>query len=298
MLDASPGILRFTRPDPVPVERLVRDQRVETAVDLLMRICNLCREAQGQALRLAMGVPVEEGQRRAAAAEIVRDHVMKLALGWPAKFGLPPLRLPPDWRHDAPALSVTLFGPAGAPPATLADLRSWLAGSAGAAPALRRIGQCFEGGAADPGLLPAPRPEALFHGAALENSVAGRQHRHPALAALALDDGHGPLWRAVARLYDLDDALRDRLPRAHVFAPGRAVVAATRGAYAVEAVTDAGRVRSLRRVTPTDHLTAPGGILERALAALPADRAGLAPLLLDVLDPCTPVRLSGGARHA
>ena len=51
------------------------------------------------------------------------------------------------------------------------------------------------------------------------------------------------------------------------------------------------------RVTPTDHMLAPGGMLEGALAALPADRAGLAPLVLDILDPCRKVML-GRIHHA
>lgn len=45
------------------------------------------------------------------------------------------------------------------------------------------------------------------------------------------------------------------------------------------------------RVTPTDSLLARGGVLDRTLASLPADKAGLGPLLLDILDPCSPVRL-------
>ena len=45
------------------------------------------------------------------------------------------------------------------------------------------------------------------------------------------------------------------------------------------------------RITPTDHLLAPGGVLAQCLATLPADRAGLAPLMLEILDPCSPVRL-------
>jgi hypothetical protein len=104
--------------------------------------------------------------------------------------------------------------------------------------------------------------------------------------------GHGPLWRATARGYDIAACLADRLPVPRTPAPGSAIVAATRGAFAVTARVDAGRIAAFARVTPTDHLLAPGGILDRTLAALPAEKTGYAPLILDILDPCTPVRLT------
>jgi hypothetical protein len=104
--------------------------------------------------------------------------------------------------------------------------------------------------------------------------------------------GHGPLWRAAARGYDIAACLADRLPVPRTPAPGSAIVAATRGAFAVTARVENGRIAGFARVTPTDHLLAQGGILERTLAALPPEKAGYAPLILDILDPCTPVRLT------
>lgn len=51
------------------------------------------------------------------------------------------------------------------------------------------------------------------------------------------------------------------------------------------------------RMTPTDHLLAPGGILEHSLATLPADSGRLVPVLLALLDPCVPVTVEEAA-HA
>jgi hypothetical protein len=39
-------------------------------------------------------------------------------------------------------------------------------------------------------------------------------------------------------------------------------------------------------------MLAPGGMLMRSLASLPPSKAGLAPLVLNILDPCVPVTLT------
>ncbi len=51
------------------------------------------------------------------------------------------------------------------------------------------------------------------------------------------------------------------------------------------------RLTAFTRVTPTDHLPAPGRVPEQSLATLPAEKTGLAALVPDILDPCSPVRL-------
>ncbi len=74
---------------------------------------------------------------------------------------------------------------------------------------------------------------------------------------------------------------------------GVAAVQAARGAYALRLVQEGGVVTAIARRTPTDHQLAPGGPLERALAALPADGRALAPLVLALHDPCIPVTVTG-----
>ena len=59
------------------------------------------------------------------------------------------------------------------------------------------------------------------------------------------------------------------LPEPRVTAQGVAMVPAARGTYAVSAQAQDGRVTQFRRATPTDHMLAPGGIMQRSLASLP-----------------------------
>ena len=40
-------------------------------------------------------------------------------------------------------------------------------------------------------------------------------------------------------------------------------------------------------------MLAPGGILEHSLATLPASKHDQAALVVDILDPCVPIRLEG-----
>ena len=99
------------------------------------------------------------------------------------------------------------------------------------------------------------------------------------------------LWRVVARSYDLQ-ALIDGAPlTAYSPEPGLAHVPATRGSYTVRAEHDGTLVTAFSRVTPTDHLQAPCGVLDQTFASLPATRAGLVPLIMDILDPCAPIRV-------
>ncbi len=134
-------------------------------------------------------------------------------------------------------------------------------------------------------------PERLWSSAPAENSVAARVASLPAMKGIAEARGRGPLWRAAARLNDLENVIAGGLPSVASTRPGEAVVPAARGSYGVRIETKAGFVTEFQRVTPTDHLLAENGALDRALANLPAHKAGLGPLLLDILDPCSPVRL-------
>jgi hypothetical protein len=88
----------------------------------------------------------------------------------------------------------------------------------------------------------------------------------------------------------VEAALTGALPSVET-RPGEAIAPAARGTYGIRLTVERGRVTAFSRVTPTDQLLAPDGILDRALATLPPYKAGLGPLLLDILDPCSPVRL-------
>ena len=287
---ARPG-LAATRAPELPVEKLLLGKTIEEAADLLPRLFNLCREAQGLCARLAFGLPGETAQRP-LAREILRDHLLKIHVTWPGHYGFPPDPLPADWAAGGAPLALALFGPSRAMPATPADFLSFLGSGTPLARVLARIEASFAPGEADTGWLPSLTSRTAFLKDSAENSVAGRHAFHPVMRWIAETRGHGPLWRATARGYDIAACLSDRLPVPRTPAPGSAIVAAARGSYAVTARIDGGRISAFARVTPTDHLLAPGGILDRTLAALPAEKTGYAPLLLDILDPCTPVRLT------
>jgi hypothetical protein len=294
--DPAQASLAATRAPELPVEKLLLGKTVEEAAALLPRLFNLCREAQGLCARLAFGLPGETAQGP-LAREILRDHLLKVHVTWPGHYGFSPDPLPADWAAGGAPLAPALFGASREMPATPADFLSFLGGGTPLGHILSRIDASFAPGEADSGWLPSLTSRTAFFKDAAENSVAGRHAFHPVMRWIAETRGHGPLWRAAARGYDIAACIADRLPAPRTPAPGCAIVAATRGSYAVTARVEAGRIAAFARVTPTDHLLAPGGILERTLAALPSEKAGYAAVLLDILDPCVPIRLTEPA-HA
>ncbi|MDF0600223.1 hydrogenase expression/formation protein HupK [Psychromarinibacter sp. C21-152] len=275
--EAAPGL---------PVARHVAGRSPDEVLALLPRLFNLCRAAQGAGIAAALGRPVDAG---GIAAECLRDHLMKFHVTWPRFFGRAPVPLPEGWAEGGRGLLTALFGTDRAP-RTAEDFAAFRGSGRALADPLRRIRDSFAPHeAVAEGLAPVTFA-TLWDGAPVENSVAGRHARHPVMDHVARTYGRGPLWRATARLYDIEAAALGQLP---VIAAedGRAMVPAARGAYGVHITVAEGVVTELARVTPTDALLAEGGILDRTLAALPADKAGLGPLLLDILDPCSPVRL-------
>ena len=262
---------------PLPVAALAVGRPVAEVAALLPRLFNLCRAAQGAAVRLALDLPAEgPGPEQ----EIARDHMLKLAVTLPARLGLPTLPM------DRAALI-------GGMPDTPRDFSRWLASGRGAAPLLARIADLFAPGEAT-AQLPLVTPETALSPQPLENSTAARQAEHPLMRYVAAAWGRGPMWRVLARLVDLTAPL----PAPRKIAIGTAIAPAARGIYAVAASQAGGIVTAFERRTPTDHLLAPGGVMDRCLASLPTLKRGLAPLLLDILDPCCKVTLQGGADHA
>ena len=270
-------VVTVTPPDPLPVAALMLGKPPEEVAALLPRLFNLCGAAQGHAARLALGLAADEMPAR---REILRDHLAKLCLIWPKLLGLTPQPLPEGWANGGHALQHWLWG--GAKPA---DLWSFLTSGQGVAPLLATLGHAFAPGEAVAVLPPLTDPMALT---AQENSPAGRVADDPLMHQAEARFGRGPLWRALGRVVDLHH-LALAPPAAETLRPGLALVTAARGTYALSARAEAGMVTALSRVTPTDHLLAPGGALALALASLPAAKAGLAALVIDILDPCVAV---------
>ncbi|CAG1010151.1 MAG: hypothetical protein F9K19_19195 [Rhizobiaceae bacterium] len=261
----------------LPLEALVLGRPIAEVVELLPRIFNLCRAAQGAAARLSLGFAPGDGLE----AETIRDHVLKLCITLPQAFGSKPLAIPAD-----PA---ALLGPEGLP-ADLAGLPSW---ESPAAALVGLISDSFAPGVACCAELPAP-VHPLAEGA-FENSAAGRQASHPLLRSVEASHGRGPLWRYLGLLADLEAALQGRLPPPKV-EDGVATVPAARGSYALCLRQTGGHITGIVRRTPTDHMLAPGGALVQSLRSLrPAMHRHAGVLALH--DPCVPVTVREAA-HA
>lgn len=296
ILGPRPGL----RPaPPLPLDALLLGKPLAEVADLLPRLFNLCRAAQGMAARLSLGLPTTGDPR----AEILRDHALKLCITLPRAFGLAPLPLPHPATNGGASLppggggmgwggtgSWGESGPWGGPlagllgPKGLACAPDRIEGPL--APLFHLVAATFPPGMATTAALPPP-PGPLAEGA-YENSPAGRQSQHPLLCAIETSHGRGPLWRLAGLMADLGAALDDRLPAPSV-TDGIATVPAARGAYALRLTHANGIVTGLSRRTPTDHLLAPGGALLQALATLPATHHHLAPQVIALHDPCIPV---------
>lgn len=277
----------------LPVEAMMLGHPVDEALALLPRLFNLCGHAQGLAFRLSLGSPV--GDAPDLRREILRDHVAKLCLSWPALLGLPPMPLPSGWQAGGEAARHLLLGPSDCP-TDLAGLADWLSRGEGVAPVIRAIADEL-GGVHLTRPLALTTPETALADHAQENSVAARRSADPMVAAAERHWGRGPVWHAVARLADALAVVRGDLPDPVRLADGTAVVPAARGSYALRARAAAGRITAFERRTPTDHLVAPGGALEGLLAAMGKSVASQVRLLSDILDPCVTVQVQEGS-HA
>lgn len=308
---APSGTLRaaVVPPAPLPVARLFLGQTPETAARRAAMVFNICGAAQAGAVRAALGLPPEPDAGRRILRESLRDHAMKLAVGWPQAVGLAsdPAALAAVARLGADrgaALAGALFGAAG-PPRTLVAFDRWLDHRA-TAPA-RVLALIRDGWDAGWGrvVLPlwtpgAPAPEfsqAAGCASPVETGLVARHVADPLLVGLEARGGRSLLWRLAARLVDAAEALgalaADRAgPEPRTLAPGVGMAQAARGAMLVRAAAGDGRVTRLDRLSPTDAALHPDGLMARALATLPEGRdaplAAVAAMVVEAVDPCLP----------
>ncbi len=292
MLDsAAYPQLRAKAAPALPIEQMIVGQSVKAAAELLPRLFNLCRVAQGIAARAAFDLPLGRDWQEELRREILREHIVKLCLKLPAALNQPALPLPRDWIEGHREAREDVFGPGGQLPETAQGFAAFLSAGKGIASVLRPVTQLFGEGEAVRDALPLSAHQTIFDNCLQENSVAARQAQHPVLQSIEAAHGRNLLWSVTALAYDLQALWDGQLPASELNT-GRAVVPAARGYYGVHATVEAGRVASFRRVTPTDHLLAPRGALEQSLTSLPRQKAqALAPLVLSILDPCHPVSL-------
>jgi hypothetical protein len=286
-LVADGPAVRAHRPAALPLGALVLGRPVAEVAALLPRLFNLCRVAQGMAARMTLGLAGEQ-DLPALRSEVLRDHLIRLSVTLPRLLDLPAQPV-----HGDPL--DLLFGPTRGLPVDPGGLRLWLAAGQGAAPLVAAIAHRFAAGEAAVD-LPLVTDATALQPVAVENSAAGRQAAHPLLRSVAARQGRGPLWRVLGMLADAEAALADRLP-APTLRQGVARVPAARGSYALRITQSGGMVTGIDRVTPTDHLLAPGGALDLALSRLPDAKRHLAPLVTALHDPCMAVTVRE-ARHA
>lgn len=284
--------------NPLSIAPMVIGMPVAEAAALLPRVFNLCRAAQSLAAQMAFGLPVSKSAPADLAADILRDHVLKICFLWPQHLGIAPLKLPADWQDQPLALRDALFGAGREVPKTQDEFRRFLDNKHGVGLVLSAIERAYAKGEASTPKLPLVSKRSVFDMSAQENSAAARHAATPLMQSLEADFGRGPLWRAVGLVLDLQSCLEGTLPKPFSPHQGAAVVPAARGFYGLCADVKDGKLRTFRRTTPTDHLLARGGMLDQAL--LHTDRSKHDPLfrlLIDILDPCLPLTFEEAA-HA
>lgn len=283
---SSGGLLTTVDAGPaLPLSQMLIGRAVDDVVSLLPRVFNLCRSAQEGAARLALGMPLNDAYATQLARELLRDHLIKFCLTWPRLLSLPSQPLP-----SPEATLTSLFGSVATMPADLPSYLVWLHSESGMAPVLRGIAEAFAPGEACVA-LPMTHANSVFSALPQDNSPALRHREHPVLQGLLARYGAGPLWRATARLIDAEACYLGGLPPLQRLADGTALAPAARGVYAVRASAIDGRLVAFQRVTPTDHLFLPDGMLSQSFASLPPAKKTFAALLLDILDPCVPCQL-------
>lgn len=283
--DIRPSGLWVEQPVKLPIHIMVIGRPAEEVAETLPRVFNLCRTAQRMAVRAALGLPVASDESTELAAEIRREHLVKLCLMLPQKLGLAPLPVRADTEA---ALAEALFG------GSLPDRLDTLLGRTCAlTPVAADLIRRFAPAEAVANDLPLPSDASILAETAQENSVAARHQSHPLMQDIEAAFGRAPLWRVIGRALDLQALMHGWRPELRQLANGQAIVPAARGTYAVSARVKDGTVTEFRRMTPTDHLLCKGGIMEQTLETLPAHKQTEAALLVEILDPCTPVSLKG-----
>jgi hypothetical protein len=293
--------VEIARPAPLAADRLFLGRAPEEVARLAPLIWNACPGAQAAAARAALGLPVDAVTLARVSAEAVREHALALCLRWPEALRLPDARtaLVDAARVDADPkaaerLRAAVFAPLAGAPEDWAQMRDWMA--AGWTPAARCVAQAVNWPAAsaradaplfDPA-APPDWPAPLQRNRPVDNGLAALWVDVPLMREVEALRGRGPLWRMAARLLDFDRLLGE--PDTPLLPNG--AVRTARGLMLVRACVQGGRVARFERLSPTDFLLAPGGALDAATAALPAEPdAPLAPvarLTLALLDPCLP----------
>ncbi|MFG1243132.1 nickel-dependent hydrogenase large subunit [Xanthobacter sp. V7C-4] len=307
-LDGRAGMWRFGRETgPDPAQALV-GRTPDEAARLAPLVFNLCGAAHGFAAATALGLPAA-ADGAAMARETVRDHALAMLHTWPQALGEAPDRaalglLARPGRPEDFAAALVGEG-ADLSSFSRAELDSWLreatTPTARLLAHMRREVDPAEGRAGLPELtaqdVAAALDPARTPGAEglRETSALGRVAHTPLVSALLAGEGPSLFVRLLARLVDCLAALKpaSAVPTYDLPA-GFGIAPAARGLLGHGVRLEAGRVAAYRILSPSAWNLAPGGLLERAFAALTPDPTArrLAPLLVSAINPCVPVTLS------
>lgn len=307
---ASNGVTpRLSAPSALELTSALVGKPAEEAARVIPLVYNVCAAAQESAVRSALDLPLDETLFRRVALESLREHVLKLAIVWPQLAGEMADREAPalaarafDDDDVATALRQALFAPFPGAPENLDAFDAFVV--AGKTAPARMLARLADGWNPDWGRVddidifephePVDWPRPTQKGAPVDNSQASRVAETPLLRQIEARQGRGLVWRIAARLVEVDRLLQHKGEASSVTAHGAANAA--RGVMMVQgSITPDGRIASLARLSPTDFLIAPGGVLERALATL--DKAGNIPLrnvaqmVVETIDPCVATEL-------
>lgn len=327
---AGEGRWRFARAEgPDPAQVLVGRTPQEVA-KLAPRIFNLCGAAHGLAAARALGLP-QGADDTALARETARDHALAILVDWPDAMGESPERaalagLVAPGADAATGRRLLLGTDCDLATCTPGELDTLLDDAPSATlrrlACIRREVDPVEGRASLPeltaedvgcrlaadvaGAAPVDAMPVTARGAragkavARETGALGRVAALPLMRALLAIEGPSLFVRLLARLLDLLAALGGGMPAGGRGAqPGIGLAPAARGLLGHGARVEAGRVAAYRVLSPSAWNLAPGGLLERAFAALSiGPQTGmLARLLVCAINPCVPVALHmAGAR--
>lgn len=301
---------------------------VGEALALAPRLFALCGTAQGIAARCAVAAaqgvfPTPDAQareRQTLLREVVGEHLWRLCLDWPARFGLParttdfaiwrrrllagdalPREALPAWEDFAAAAECLPRCPAPPLPLLLPmAAAAWAEALAQACPALadgwaRGAWEALARFAAAPALMCGPR----------ETGVLARWQGDPLVAGLWAE-GRRPAARLAARCLDLaalapsleDDACPAAWIDAVPLGPdiGLARVETARGPLLHLVQVREGRIAHYVMVAPTEWNFHPAGPFVRDLTGLAADTRDAAERLAREvalsLDPCVTLEIS------
>ena len=295
--------------------RLLQGRPADDAATLAPRLFTLCATAQGCAARRALAAaagnplpPPDTAEQATLMAEMVGEHLWRLALDWPARLATPPRQAAlvawrkhgrhqdwPGWADfSTAALKLPPCATSALPLLESLDARAWWQALAGDQDGARGLAHCWNhltALAAAPTLAGSPR----------EAGAAARWQDHSEVAAL-WQAKRRPAARLRARCLELEalgggDWNPDWVD-AHSPAPGIGIarVETARGPLLHLVQIKDGKVLRYVIVAPTEWNFHPAGAFVNDAAGLPAPTPqaalDLARTLALSLDPCVAVALT------